>query len=318
MNKIFIAIGSHLDLELRNTILNCINKAKHPENLVFSICLQYDEKPGTDINCIDDLVQQYDIHIDKYHYSVGEGGCWARQITQQAYKDEKYSFQVDSHMRFIQDWDEILINDYEDLKSKGVAKPLLSYCSPPYFRDDEREIDLNFKYDNELDKMDVVKIRRIVNELWVEYGGYQHEVNTGFKNIKVPLLYGGFVFTEGNWVVEVEQDPEHYYTGEELALSIRSFTKGYDIYTPKQITIWHRNFSGNIAQCFKHWDIHGKIEGSKKHQHAVNRLRMLVFGGDLGKYGNGDVRTIEEFTEFSGIDFVNLKINERDFLALSN
>ena len=318
MNKIFIAIASHLDLELKNTLINIIEKAKYPENLVFSICLQHDDKPGTDANCIDDLVQQYGMHIDKYHYSVGEGGCWARQISQQHFNGEKYSFQIDSHMRFIQDWDEIIINNYEELKAQGVNKPLLSYCSPPYFRDDEAEKDVQFKYDDELDKMDIVKIRKIVNELWVEYGGYANEVNTGFKSIKVPLLYGGFIFTEGNWVVEVEQDPEHYYTGEELALSIRSFTKGYDIYTPKQITSWHRNFSGIIAQCVKHWNIHGNKAGSRKHQHAINRLRMLVFGGDLGKYGNGDVRTIEDFMEYSGIDFVNLKINERDFLALSN
>lgn len=315
--KIFIAIASHLDLELRNTILDCVNKAKHPENLVFSICLQYDDNPGTDESCIDDLLALYNIKIKKYHYSIGEGGCWARQIAQQAYNGEQYSLQIDSHIRFIKDWDTIIINDYEDLKLNGVSKPLLSYCSPPYFRDDAKGIDTVFMRENELDKMDVIKIRRIVSELWVEYGGYHNEVNTEFKNIKVPLLYGGFVFSDGAWVVDVEQDPEHYYTGEELALSIRSFTKGYDIFTPRQIITWHRNFTGNIAKCIKHWNIHGHTIGDKKHIHAVSRLRMLIFGGDLGKYGNGDVRTVDQFMEFSGIDFINLKINERDFLKMA-
>jgi hypothetical protein len=318
MDKIYIAIASHLDLELRNTLLDCINKAKHPENLVFSICLQYDEKPGTDANCIDDLVNEYKMYIDKYHYSVGEGGCWARQIAQQHFSGEKYSLQIDSHLRFAQNWDEFIINDYENLKTRGVNKPLLSYCSPSYFRDDEKGVDTLFKNLDELDKIDVVKVRRVTPDLWVEYGGYENEVNTGFRNIKVPLLYGGFVFAEGNWVVEVEQDPEHYYTGEELALSIRSFTKGYDIYTPKQIITWHRSFSGNIAQCFKHWNIHGNEAGSRKHSRAMQRLRSLIFGGDLGKYGNGNIRSLEDFMEYSGIDFINLTINSRDFLSLSN
>lgn len=317
MKKIFIAIASHLDLELRNTILDCINKAKYPQNLVFSVCLQYDEREGTHENCIDDLVKLYNIKIKKYHYSVGQGGCWARQIAQQAYEGEEYSLQIDSHIRFIQNWDELIINDYEDLKSKGIPKPLLSYCSPPYFRDDEKGIDTEFKYKKELDKMDIVKIRRIVPDLWLDYGGYRNEVNTGFKNINVPLLYGGFVFSHGMWVVDVEQDPEHYYTGEELALSIRSFTKGYDIFTPKQIITWHRTFSGKVA-CLKHWQVHGNLVGDEKHRHAIGRLRKLIFGGDLGKYGNGTVRTIEQFMDFSGVDFVNLEIKEKDFLKLAN
>lgn len=314
--KIFVAIASHLDLELRNTILDCINKAKHPENLVFSICLQYDEKEGTNESAIDDLVSQYNIQIKKYHYSIGQGGCWARQIAQQAYNGEHYSLQIDSHLRFIQNWDELIINDYEDLKSRGIRKPLLSYCSPSYIRDDEKGVDVYFQHETELDKIDIVKIRNIVSELWVEYGGYQNELNTGFKNVGVPLLYGGFVFTQGSWVVDVEQDPEHYYTGEELALSIRSFTHGYDIFTPKQIITWHR--SGDPGLCPKHWQVHGSSVGNQKHAHAMKRLNSLIFGGDLGKYGKGTTRSIREFMGFSGIDFVNLKISERNFLPRSN
>jgi hypothetical protein len=50
----------------------------------------------------------------------------------------------------------------------------------------------------------------------------------------------------------------------------------------------------------------------------MQRLRSLIFGGDLGKYGNGNIRSLEDFMEYSGIDFINLTISSRDFLALSN
>ena len=45
-------------------------------------------------------------------------------------------------------------------------------------------------------------------------------------------------FTLGIWNEEVRQDPEHLYTGEELALSIRSFTHGYDLFNPSRNVAW--------------------------------------------------------------------------------
>jgi len=69
MNQtIFIAIASYLDYEIKYTVLDCIKKSDNPNNLYFSICLQYDEKTGTSEGCIDDLVKDYNITIDKYHY----------------------------------------------------------------------------------------------------------------------------------------------------------------------------------------------------------------------------------------------------------
>ena len=43
----------------------------------------------------------------------------------------------------------------------------------------------------------------------------------------------------------------------------------------------------------------------------MERLRMLIEGEDLGMYGLGDIRTIEQYGEFANIDFKNKKlINE--------
>jgi hypothetical protein len=40
-NKIFVQIASYRDPELLNTLKDCIEKAKYPNNLVFSICWQH-------------------------------------------------------------------------------------------------------------------------------------------------------------------------------------------------------------------------------------------------------------------------------------
>jgi hypothetical protein len=302
MSKIFIAIASYLDYEIKHTILDCINKAKHPENLHFGVCLQYDENEKTNEHVLDFLESKLPVKVLKYHYTESGGGCWARNLAQSLYNGEEYSLQVDSHTRFIQNWDEIVINDYNELK-KTVNKPLLSFLPPSYSRRDDKGIDYDFRHIDELDKINLPKIQYITNEYWFVNGGYENEENINFKPTSVIILYGGFVFTEGNWVVEINQDPEHYYTGEELALTIRSYTHGYDLYTPSQIVAWHRAHTPTSG-IKKHFNNNPEEIANAKHRRAIERLKMLVEGnGDLGRYGSGNTRTVDQYAEFAGIDF---------------
>ena len=301
MSTIFVAIACYLDYELKHTILDCINKAKHPENLRFGVCLQYDENESTNEHVLDFLESKLPIKILKYHYTESNGGCWARNLAQSLYNGETYHLQIDSHTRLIQNWDEIVINDYTELK-KTVDKPLISFLPPSYSRFDELGVDYDFKNIQLLDKINIPKIERITTEYWPAYGGYGNEQHTNFKSVNAILLYGGFIFSEGKWIVEVEQDPEHYYTGEEFALAIRSYTHGYDIYTTSQIVAWHR---AHPVAPKKHYNNNPEEISIGRHRHAMERLRMLVEKEDLGKYGFGTIRTIEQYGEFARIDFPN-------------
>lgn len=307
MDSIFVSIASFLDYEVRYTILDCINKADNPANLTFSICLQYNEEELTSDSIIDDLTQTYSIKIDKYHYTESQGGCWARQIAQQNYSNEKYSLQVDSHTRFIQGWDTIIKGDFNKLKDEGIKKPLLTFLPPPYMRVDKAGIDYDFKHLHNLDKLNVPKFRIMTQDYWVEYMGYGDEINTGFELTPMKILYGGFVFTLGKWVKEIEQDPEHYYTGEEFALTIRSFTHGYDLFTPSQIVAWHRAHTKALP---KHFTINTQEVASEKHSFAIRRLKKLIEGEDLGKYGLGNIRTLEDYENYAKVNFKERKILE--------
>lgn len=305
-NTIFVAIASYLDYEIKHTILDCINKAKYPENLHFGVCLQYDENEGTDKDCLNFLENKLNVKVLKYHYTESEGGCWARNIAQSLYVNEKYTLQVDSHTRFIQNWDEIVLNDYNKLK-QTVNKPLISFLPPLYRRKDELGIDIDFTHLEELDKINIPKFTQITQDYWPIYGGYSNEQNTNFTPQNVIILYGGFVFTEGKWVVEVKQDPEHYYTGEEFALTLRSYTKGYDIFTPSQIVAWHRCHNSTPK---KHYNNNPEEVAKQKHNYAINRLKMLIEGGDLGEYGTGNIRTIKDYENFAKVDFTNKSLKD--------
>lgn len=313
MKTIFIGIASFLDYELKHTIIDCILKAKHPDRLAFGLCVQYDpEVPETepqDLDLINLSINNAPIRMMSFHYEVSEGGCWARNKAQQLYGGEDYSLQVDSHTRFIQNWDVLLEEEYKYLQEKGIEKPLISFLPPPYHRDDGYGIDYSFKHLDNIDRLNIPIPKAITSQYWLKYIGYDDEINTEFKNYRMVVLYGGFVFTDGQWVVDVRQDPEHYYTGEELALAIRSFTHGYDIFAPKHILAWHRMHpKGNE----KHFTKFGSIVGDKKHMHAMGRLKMLIEGsGDLGKYGAGSKRTVDEYMEATGLNFHTREIEER-------
>ena len=304
VGSIFIGLACFKDYELRHTILDCINKAKHPENLYFGICYQFDnDNPKATDSAIDDLVERYNIKLEKWDWKDSEGGCWARNRAQQFYNNETYSLQFDSHTRFIEHWDEKLINEFTSLLDK-TENPIISFLPPSYMRDDENGIDFHFDNIHELDRLNIPTIRELTAQYWPMYGGYTNIKPTNGVNRRVALLYGGFIFSWGKWVKEIEQDPEHYYTGEEFALAVRSFTKGYDIYMPTQILAWHR---AHFKTPDKHYNTFENQ--SDKHEHAMVRLKMLIErSGNLGKYDIGDKRTLAEFEELAGINFKTLEV----------
>lgn len=295
---IFVAIASYIDNDLRNTILSCINQAKYPENLSFGVLLQYNNELETNESCIDDLIQKYDIRLDKIKYEESQGNAWARNYVSRFYQDETYVLQIDSHLRFAKNWDEFLINEHSKLK----GKPIISYLSPPFHRNEELGVDYQFDNLNNLDLLNIPKIEKITDEYWPIFQGYTNIQPTNGLNKMVPILYCGFVFAKGEWIREIENDPEHYYTGEEFALSIRSFTHGYDIYQPTKIISWHRTNPNHIH--------HFKVvnNNDEKHAHAMTRLRKLIFNEDLGKYGLGNQRTLQEYENFAKINIKEKRV----------
>ena len=124
MEKIFVQIASYRDPQLIPTIEDCMAKARHADRLTFGICCQYhvDDK-------FDDLIEfenRPNFNISYVHYNETKGACWARNKLQGFYNGEEYTLQIDSHMRFEENWDDILIDMLKDLQNKGFKKPLLT------------------------------------------------------------------------------------------------------------------------------------------------------------------------------------------------
>lgn len=302
-DDIFIAIASFKDDELYTTVFDLVEKSDNPENLHFGIVHQYDNTDDkTSENSLDYLEKIFNVDIIKIPYEKSKGGCWARQKVQRLLKEQKYHLQIDSHTRMISGWDTMCKKVYNDLL-KQSDKPIISFLPPSYFRNDKLGIDYEFHNINFLNKLNIPKVKFMSNEYWIDIVGYDN-VKELKEHTQIPFLYGGFIFSSSEWVREIEQDPKHYYTGEEFALSIRSFTHGYDIYLPSKIMAWHR---GNGENKPKHFTT--LSDGKPEHQVAMKQLKKLIEGGDLGKYGLGEVRSLREYETFAHIDFENKKVN---------
>ena len=146
-----------------------------------------------------------------------------------------------------------------------------------------------------------------VADEWRESGWVAHPAIAAVEPAPAPrptrVLSGMLVFTVGEWNVEVRQDPEHLYTGEELALTIRSFTSGYDLFNPSSVVAWHR-----LHPRGNHKYIHDgdDAEVQRRDQTAYRRLRLLHRGDPdrvLAPYSTGPLRSVAEFARWSGLDF---------------
>lgn len=297
---IFVAIAAYREPELRRTIENCIETASEPDRLRFGVCLQFDlDGPAeTQPDGLDGL----DAHVSmrSYDWTESKGGCWARHITQGLYNGEGYTLQIDSHMRMAQNWDTDLVAMMHEFPAD---KPLITGQCPLY------EL---------IDDIDVIPEDSLVPVTvateYVSTGWVRHPAIDIADETTVPrptrVLSGMFAFTIGQWNIEVRQDPEHLYTGEELALTIRSFTWGYDLYNPSTVVAWHRMHpQGNLKFIYD-----GEAQEVQRRDHrAYQRLRTLHRGDPdrvLVPYSTGPLRSVAEFCEWSGLDYGSLSVSD--------
>jgi hypothetical protein len=282
-----------------------INKAKNPENLVFGLCWQYDETEPVDM--FDGNPQ---FRVSKHHYSDSQGLGWARHITNTLYDDEEYTLQIDSHHRFVQDWDVIVLEDYKQALTIASKPIITTYCAP--FDPNSEESTWN-PVPCLMSQYEFSGDRLLMSMPW-----YIQDYKNKTEVIRSRTISGHFYFTSGNFVKEVPYDPDIYFGGytEETTLSVRAYTNGYDFFSPYRTVMWHE-YTRNYRP--KHWDDHGKESQTKKTSgerdvFARNKTRQLFgtqeYGIDMGEYGLGDVRTLHDYEVYGGFDFKKCLIQE--------
>ena len=312
MKSIFVQIASYRDPELVPTIKDCIAKAKHPERLTFGVCWQN----SPDESEVEDFLKSVPklTYLNVPHFS-SRGLCWARSLIQKMYKGEDYTLQIDSHHRFVEGWDTELEHMVELTES---PKPIIgSYCEQYYPLEPDKEV--------------LKRPFHMVGKRFTPNGTivFVPEVIPNFEKLTKPVrarfVSGHFFFTVGQHCEEYRYDPNIYFCGDEISLSVRSFTLGYDLFHPYKHLLWHE-YSRKLR--VKHWDDFvlenkktGKIE---KMWHEIDkegyvRLRQMLReednGLDLGEYDLGNVRSHKEYEDYAGINFANRVLHQNTMIG---
>lgn len=292
MKTIFCQIAAYRDPELVPTLRDLFAKAKHPERLRVAICWQKSPEES-----LFEFANHPQIKIDPVLSTESRGCCWSRARVQSLYDGEDYTLQLDSHHRFVQNWDTTML---EMLALCPSEKPLLTGYIGSY--DAEKGLHPCDPW-----KMKAKPFAKDGTLLCVPIK--IPDFNSLTRPVPARFLSAHFIFTQGSWCREVPYDPNLFFHGEEPSLSARSYTHGYDLFHPHKIVAYHQY--GREGRP-KFWDDHVALKAKLD---AISKTRVRVLFGmedspiDFGPYGFGTVRTLADYEAYAGIDFRNRRLH---------
>lgn len=290
---IFVSIASYRDPECKFTVGNLFQNAKHPDRIFVGICQQNNFNFSIE-NCISSEQQPYsqNVRILTLPYQQAKGPTYARYLCSTLYQNEDFFLQIDAHSKFVKEWDNLLLEMYFLLKNAHHITKIILSTYPGSMED-------YTPYPSH-------KAVPYIDSAYQKNGIIRYQA-TKYKRtslLPIPNLFiaAGFLFTTGSWLKDVPFDPnlDYLFIGEEILLSARSYTKGWDIFTPNKEIIFHHYLRYDENKIWE--DI---TYSAKK---AENRLKnLLSLDSNLNamakkdKYGIGSTRDLKEYLYKIGI-----------------
>jgi hypothetical protein len=257
------------------------------------------------------------------HETEALGPAVARYFASKLWGGETYFVQCDSHLMFAQDWDEKYRLEIQ--ATRNFPKSVLS-SYPPGFQattngrvhesNGARLCSCSTRVE---DPNPIVRINT-----GVPYSGHEP------RPTQIPFIAAGFFFTRAEFLQDVPFDPflPWLFMGEEIALSMRAWTHGWDIYAPRKNLIAHQyrpgymglpKFWGTVNRLF-----HGSANNNVLQAPVIKRVKNMVGYPDstldiierdemeivltgIEHYGLGTTRSWEEY-----LDFANMHIDEQN------
>jgi glycosyltransferase involved in cell wall biosynthesis len=295
MGTIFIQIASYRDPQLKPTLKDLLEKAKYPEKLWVAIAWQHSNEDTWDE--LDEYKNDPRFRILDIDHKEAKGVCWARNQVQQLYDSEDYTLQIDSHMRFEENWDETLVGMLEGLMGQGYEKPLLTSYVPSFDPDNDPSGRVRIPWRMNFD--------RFIPEGAIFFlPAGMPEFETLEAPVRARFYSAHFCFTVGSFAREVQHNPEYYFHGEEISIAVRAFTHGYDLFHPHKVVVWHEYTRRGRT---KQWDDDKTWGDKNSRSHLLNRKLFGMDGetqeGHDGPYGFGKERTLREYERYAGISF---------------
>jgi hypothetical protein len=236
---IFVSIASYRDKVCSSTLSSLYAEAENPFRVFVGICQQNNH--SQDMDCVygvDNGTPHFaqwvlsNVRILRIPYEQAQGPTFARYYCSLLYQKEDFFLQIDSHSLFVKNWDTKLVGMIEELKTKyHIPKPVLShYC------------DVYENYSSEPNQHMVTTMtsfgmddNKMIYFLGAEYLPTLSHPRRG------AFISGQMFFCAGSFLEELPFDPflPDLFFGEEILLTLRFYTNGWDIFTPHQNIIYH-------------------------------------------------------------------------------
>lgn len=300
MKTIYIAITAYNEPYLKTTIENCLDMAKYPDRVYFGVCSHYNDGQSPTLNFPNTKVM--DVFYDSV-LGVGQGRLNALAF----YNNEDYFFQIDSHMFFQRNWDEIIIDYYEKIKSINPKLAITTYV--PWWSPNE-DGSINF-YDPDNSNFfprQMIYDKDYFNEQYPKFKlessncyDYEYEEHFGFS--------AHFLFSESNFIQEIMPDPFLTFGGEEQTTALRMSSRGYKIFAIDQPIVWHRNKGHGVLYENDRMSFGGQGDRElfnffiRKNHESLVRAKKILTGEILGYWGAPTLEALQKYELDANIDF---------------
>lgn len=353
--SIFISIASYRDTTCSATLRRAFERAANPRRVSVGIvqqncqsqtrCFtgtgwaekrQWVPRPGPDPDCAEAFCAS---KLGRPHCDAGRvrilrldeidslGPFFTRFVNSKLWRGENFYLQIDAHTDFRSSWDDSLVAQMRATPS--YPKSVISNYPPGGSPNSPAA----WPAPRHMTKPDTGYPPSALCACTFETAGAGRftvrlaEAGRSFrKELETPrhsaFVAAGFFIAHGTIVDTVGFDPflPFLFMGEELALSVRMWTHGYDIYAPSQDVLQHEyvrkespKFWESVGQVYSHANLHNeltdvvvqRVQYLSKFPEADSpeklQPRTLLLRFD--QFGCGNVRHERDFAKAMGLDF---------------
>jgi len=336
--SIFLSVVTYRDEFCASTLGEAFAKAKNPHQLFVGLVQQNCDEAkcrsgvleggkmadvGPDPDCYEIFCSSAEgkkycannqVRLLKVKESESLGPYMARYFASKLWMGEQWYMQIDSHMTFILDWDHLSIDMLNQAPSK---KPVISHYPPPHTADLAEKAKKNVPAPRLCGP--IFATSDLESQIVRLEGSYNYDSVKLKKPRFAPFVAAGYLVAHSDLLKEVPFDPflGYIFMGEEILMSARLWTSGYDIFSPTVSLTGHhyvRNhkpkFWESIHRTFS-FGVHNPLQmlvlNRVKYQlgypeSARDMIKPKSLFSAIEQYSMGTSRPLDEYLRIVGLD----------------
>jgi len=352
--SVFISVSSYRDPTCSNTVKSVFERADNPNLVNVGIVQQNCEsehgcfwgdgwantrrwhpRDGKDPDCVMDFCAS---EAGKPHCDAGRvrilrlsehqayGPLFSRYLNSKLWRGENYFMQIDAHSNFRQGWDTTAIEMLK--RTPSYPNSVLSaYPAQGMAASNSEWSRARGLSEGRVQGLCGLSFEQVNGRTTMRLQPTTIHSDKAQKTGVAPysaFVAAGFFFTHGSYVDKVPADPfmPYIFMGEEMELSIRMWTNGFDIYAPTVNVIRHEyerhdspKFWETVNMVFNDGAMHNAVSAlilqrvqnlvDFPEAHSANQVHPFDVIARMDQFGIGENRSREMFLNTMGVDVEN-------------